>query len=51
MVHTLALVRYIFDTRFFFNKNNEAQIWPKSKNKLRTIEAGTWNHKCKVYFS
>ena len=23
----------------FFNKNNEAQICPKVKNKLRTIEA------------
>ena len=26
-------------TRFFFYKNNEAQICPKVKNKLRTIEA------------
>ena len=32
-----------------FNKNNEAQSWPKIKNNVRTI----WNHtcKCKVYFS
>ena len=34
----------------FFYKN-EAQIWPKIRNKLTTSRDGTWNHKCKVYFS
>ena len=29
---------------------NEAQIWPKVKNNIRTIQAGIWNHKCKIYF-
>ena len=28
-----------------FYKNNEAQIWPKIKNNVRTIQAGIWNHK------
>ena len=32
MVH----VRFLWEQ---FYKNNEAQIWPKIKNKLRTIEA------------
>ena len=32
-------------------KNNGAKIWPKIKNNVRTIQAGIWNHKCKVYFS
>ena len=31
-------------------KNNEAQIMPKVKNNVRTIQAGIWNHKYKVYF-
>ena len=33
-----------------FYKNNEAQICPKFKNNVGTIQAGIWNHKCKVYF-
>ena len=37
-------------TRFLLYKNNEAQIWPKIKNKLRTIQAGIWNNKCKFTF-
>ena len=45
----------LVDTRFLFKeqfyKNNAAQIWPKIKNNVRTIQAGIWNHKCKVYFS
>ena len=38
------------DTRFF-HKNNEAQIWSKIKSNVKTIQAGIWNHKCKVYVS
>ena len=34
-----------------FYKNNEAQIWPKIKNNIRTIQTGVWNHKYEVYFS
>ena len=34
-----------------FYKNNEAQIWPKIRKNERTIQAGIWNHKSKVYFS
>ena len=30
-------------------KNNAAQNWPKIKDNVRTIQAGIWNHKCKVY--
>ena len=45
----------LVDTRFLFKeqfyKNNAAQIWPKIKNNVRTIQAGIWNHKCKVYFA
>ena len=38
------------DTRFF-HKNNEAQIWSKIKSNVKTIQAGIWNLKCKVYVS
>ena len=31
--------------------NNKAQICPKIKNNVKTIEAGIWNRKCKIYFS
>ena len=41
-------------TRFLvqqFYKNNEAQIWPKIKNRARTIEVAIEIIiKCKVYF-
>ena len=42
-----------YSTRFYKNNicKNEAQIWPKIKNNVRTMKAGIWNHKCKVYFS
>ena len=26
------------------DKNNEAQIWPKIKKNVRTIQAGIWNY-------
>ena len=39
-------------TRIFISfYKNEAQIWPKIKNNVGTIQAGIWNHRWKVYFS
>ena len=49
------ILMLLVDTRFLFKKqfykNNAAIICPKIKNNVRTIQAGIWNHKCKVYFS
>ena len=46
--HTLGDTLFLLFEQFY--KNNEAQIWPKTKNNVRTIEAGVWNHRCKVTF-
>ena len=42
---------FFFYTEEQFYNNNEAQIWQKIKSNVRTIQAGVWNHACKVCFS
>ena len=46
-VYTLFFIRTISSVY----KNNEAQIWPKIRNNVRTIQAGIWKHRCKVCLS
>ena len=47
----MSMIIFYMIIHAFFYKNNEAQMWPKIKNNVRTIQAGIWNHKCKFYFS
>ena len=34
----------------FFYKNNEAQIYPKIKNNVKTIQVGIWNHNSIIFY-
>ena len=46
----LTRIRIFLFTRFFFYKNNEAQIYPKIKNNVKTIQVGIWNHNSIIFY-